>query len=493
MVGAGHVAYTDRFHELARLVSHLVTPESKKIERSVYGLAPQIRRMVVATEPKTIHKAVQIFGALTDEVVRNGSIKKVEKRGNVGEPSKDKNGRDENKRTRTGNAFAYTANLVERENTGAWPKTGGNHPNQVTANNEGQGRGNQGNQARGRAFILGAEEASQDLYIVTVGDIDNSTTNVLIPLDSWTSGILVYKLPLSEFEKFKDVKVEDVSLTCDTPLEIFNMEVSQLSGMDNDLSTYEVEVANIPCNSKKDDDDDDMGGDDEVKLTDEESSDNEDVIAEVFRIDTNIFDYETPLCSAFNEFNYLLKVDPDLLTKDIMGLRPMKITKMTGSTNGIKIWRDDGYYNGGNLPGTYIVENQLHYQDYERYKALEYCELKYEALRNKAITEGFIKEDDDESRYEQKIRWNIYTNYDDAYESNHDDNEREELCEVRKVPVCNIRKYMMIKYLFNNNEEYVAVKEDEYDDLTITRKEACRAYQEIFWIMDEGWIVTRAE
>ncbi|GJZ97453.1 hypothetical protein Tco_0669906 [Tanacetum coccineum] len=84
MVGAGHVAYTDRFHELARLVSHLVTPESKKIERSVYGLAPQIRRMVVATEPKTIHKAVQIFGALTDEVVRNGSIKKVEKRGNMG-------------------------------------------------------------------------------------------------------------------------------------------------------------------------------------------------------------------------------------------------------------------------------------------------------------------------------------------------------------------------------------------------------------------------
>ncbi|GJY03207.1 hypothetical protein Tco_0361359, partial [Tanacetum coccineum] len=59
-------------------------------------------------------------------------------------------------------------------------------------------------------------------------------------------------------------------------------------------------------------------GDDEVELTDEESSDDGDKIAEVFRIDANIFDYETPLCSAFNEFNYLLKVDPDLLTKDIM-------------------------------------------------------------------------------------------------------------------------------------------------------------------------------
>nr|GEZ05037.1 putative reverse transcriptase domain-containing protein [Tanacetum cinerariifolium] len=91
MVEAGHAAYTDRFLELARLVPHLVTLESRKIERYVYGFTPQIRGMVVATEPKTMQKAVQISGALTDEAVRNGSIKKVEKKGNVGEPSKDKN------------------------------------------------------------------------------------------------------------------------------------------------------------------------------------------------------------------------------------------------------------------------------------------------------------------------------------------------------------------------------------------------------------------
>ncbi|GJS36642.1 hypothetical protein Tco_0535024 [Tanacetum coccineum] len=53
MVGVGHAAYTDRFHELAR--------------------------MVAATEPKTIQKAVQISGALTDEAVRNGTIKKEER------------------------------------------------------------------------------------------------------------------------------------------------------------------------------------------------------------------------------------------------------------------------------------------------------------------------------------------------------------------------------------------------------------------------------
>ncbi|GKA61422.1 copia protein, partial [Tanacetum coccineum] len=36
MVGAGHAAYTDRFHELERLVTQLVTPESNMIERYVW-------------------------------------------------------------------------------------------------------------------------------------------------------------------------------------------------------------------------------------------------------------------------------------------------------------------------------------------------------------------------------------------------------------------------------------------------------------------------
>nr|GEU29344.1 hypothetical protein [Tanacetum cinerariifolium] len=121
MVGAGHDVYTDRFHELARLVSHLVTPEGKRIKRYVYGLTKQIRGMVAAMEPKTIQKAVKIADTLTDEALRNGLIKKkLEKRQNRGEPSKDRNG-----------------------------------------------SGNQWNQVRGRAFLLGAEEARQDSNIVT--------------------------------------------------------------------------------------------------------------------------------------------------------------------------------------------------------------------------------------------------------------------------------------------------------------------------------------
>nr|GEW98584.1 hypothetical protein [Tanacetum cinerariifolium]GEX96446.1 hypothetical protein [Tanacetum cinerariifolium] len=82
---------------------------------------PAMLRILIATEPKTIQKAVQISGALTDEGVRNESIKKVEKRENIGEPRKDKNGRDNNKRTMTRNAFASTTNPVGRDNTGIVP------------------------------------------------------------------------------------------------------------------------------------------------------------------------------------------------------------------------------------------------------------------------------------------------------------------------------------------------------------------------------------
>nr|GEX05102.1 putative reverse transcriptase domain-containing protein [Tanacetum cinerariifolium] len=133
-IEADHAAYTDRFHELAMLVTHLVIPGNKNI----YGLAPYIQGMVAATEPMKIQKAVQKAGTLTDEVIRNGSLKKnPEKRGIV---------------------ESLIGIGIMR----------GNHPNQAVANNKGQGRGNNGKQARRKAFILGAEEARQDPNIAEI-------------------------------------------------------------------------------------------------------------------------------------------------------------------------------------------------------------------------------------------------------------------------------------------------------------------------------------
>ncbi|GJT53431.1 reverse transcriptase domain-containing protein [Tanacetum coccineum] len=210
MVRAGHAAYTDRFHKLARLDPLLVTPESKKIKRYIYGIALQIHATVAATKLTTIQSAVQKAGMLTDETIRNGALKKItENRGNSGEPSRDGKARDDNKRSKTGRVFARVINHVKKEYTGAAPKAGprivtpvnarnsttargacfecrgtdhykaayprlnraprpgGNHPNQVMAIEGGQGRENNGNQARGGAFMMGAEEAHQDPNIMT--------------------------------------------------------------------------------------------------------------------------------------------------------------------------------------------------------------------------------------------------------------------------------------------------------------------------------------
>ncbi|GKC43069.1 hypothetical protein Tco_1060791 [Tanacetum coccineum] len=80
---------------------------------------------------------------------------------------------------------------------------------------------------------------------------------------------------------------------------------------------------------------------DQIKLpdiSDDESSEIE--ISGVIR--------KKPLCLAFNEFNYLLKVDPDLLTKDIMGFKTYEDYKNEWSENVPwvydKPWLDNGIW-----------------------------------------------------------------------------------------------------------------------------------------------------
>ncbi|GKF05256.1 hypothetical protein Tco_0035924, partial [Tanacetum coccineum] len=171
----------------------------------------------------------------------------------------------------------------------------------------------------------------------------------------------------------------------------------------------------------------------EIEPTNEKTSnieetnhDDEQEIGEIFRIETNLFDYETPLCEKFKEFNYLLKIDPNFLTKDIEGFKTYEEYKddwiykwnkdvpwvhekpwtddgawkehtsvkhyckpfhyKTGCSEWPTCsWREDGYCSGGNLLGAYIVGNTLHYQDLEWYDALKDSEMKDEALRNKSI------------------------------------------------------------------------------------------------------------
>ncbi|GJR64272.1 hypothetical protein Tco_0010337 [Tanacetum coccineum] len=213
----------------------------------------------------------------------------------------------------------------------------------------------------------------------------------------------------------------------------------------------------------------------------------------------------------FKEFNYLLKIDPDVLTNDIVGFKTYDeykdgwiyewnknvpwLHENPWTENG----KEDGYCNEGNLPGAYIVGNTLRYQDVEWYDGLKDSKLKEEALRNKAIMKGLINEDV-ESNDEGWKSWDDFENTNGdrnewGYENEHEDDERYDLSgnETHELPIYNIRRFKIIKYSFRQGEEYVAIKENEYEDLTSTSEDACRAYQEIFRMMDEGWMVTRME
>ncbi|GKE02557.1 hypothetical protein Tco_1390540, partial [Tanacetum coccineum] len=54
MVGSDIDGYTARFHELARLVPHMVTPESQRVNRYIRSLAPEIKAHVTSSKPAKI-------------------------------------------------------------------------------------------------------------------------------------------------------------------------------------------------------------------------------------------------------------------------------------------------------------------------------------------------------------------------------------------------------------------------------------------------------
>nr|GEW99789.1 hypothetical protein [Tanacetum cinerariifolium] len=148
-------------NEIQRLFPHLVAPENKMIEQYIYGLASQIRRMVVATEPRIIQNAISKVGVLTDEAVRNGSLKRrwqrIEARPKTVTSLNAKN-------PTTARGVCYECGGTDHYKS-ACPRLNralgkrGNHLNQAMAIEGGQGPGNNKNPTCGRAFVMGAEEA----------------------------------------------------------------------------------------------------------------------------------------------------------------------------------------------------------------------------------------------------------------------------------------------------------------------------------------------
>ncbi|GKA62921.1 hypothetical protein Tco_0762440 [Tanacetum coccineum] len=238
----------------------------------------------------------------------------------------------------------------------------------------------------------------------------------------------------------------------------------------------------------------------------EESNDPDD-IADIFKIEGNLFDYETPLCKAFNDFNYLLEIDTNLFTFDIQGIRTYEEYELNNTVtrdlkepwldnrvpyqlcdhicepysfkNGMTKWPTcssniDGFCNGGELPRMVRVGGMTYFQDHKCFE--NFHELDYNVLVK--LQECWWKINAHEvapftrlESYDQRPYANFKTekahdpyldisrifgrNYDTSNTGNTQYNQGHEECRddpTHEPSVCKIKRFKMMKYSFNADE-----------------------------------------
>ncbi|GJV35516.1 hypothetical protein Tco_1407993 [Tanacetum coccineum] len=86
--------------------------------------------------------------------------------------------------------------------------------------------------------------------------------------------------------------------------------------------------------------------DEEEEETEEDDNPNEtDNVPEIFKIEGNLFDFETPLCVAFYQFNYLLKIDTNMFTYDIQNFKiMMNMNERMVQVGSITYFQDHRWY-----------------------------------------------------------------------------------------------------------------------------------------------------
>ncbi|GKE66134.1 hypothetical protein Tco_1520295 [Tanacetum coccineum] len=121
-------------------------------------------------------------------------------------------------------------------------------------------------------------------------------------------------------------------------------------------------------------------------------------VFDLLKIDLDLFTYDTPLGTIFDEFRRLSRMEDDLMSWESLRIFishsfQFKIGDIEWPTCNSN---EDGYCNGGNLPGIIRVGNMTYLQNYEWYEGLEDGDLKNEALKEKAILEGSLGHENEE-------------------------------------------------------------------------------------------------
>ncbi|GKD26143.1 hypothetical protein Tco_1232357 [Tanacetum coccineum] len=113
---------------------------------------------------------------------------------------------------------------------------------------------------------------------------------------------------------------------------------------------------------------------DDEDIEEEEDPNETNNAPEIFMIEGNLFDFEKPLCEAFNEFNCLLKIDIDLFTYDIQDLKTYN--------------KYEQELNNDEAKGMVRVGSMTNFQDHKWYDELVDGKLKDETLALKSKIEG---------------------------------------------------------------------------------------------------------
>ncbi|GJV92991.1 putative reverse transcriptase domain-containing protein [Tanacetum coccineum] len=147
------------FQQLARLVPHMVTPKSQRVNRYIRGLAPEIKAHVTSSKPVIIQGAVSMTNRLTIDGIKDGIFKKNENAGN--KKSKDNGNinmlvnirsvQNANSIILCGDPNHFRRNCPRMNQA---TTSGGNRPKLVLAIEGNTNQGNNRNQARGKAFAL---------------------------------------------------------------------------------------------------------------------------------------------------------------------------------------------------------------------------------------------------------------------------------------------------------------------------------------------------
>ncbi|GJQ92042.1 hypothetical protein Tco_0003181 [Tanacetum coccineum] len=161
--------------------------------------------------------------------------------------------------------------------------------------------------------------------------------------------------------------------------------------------------------------------DEEEETSDDNDPDVIDNVPEIFKIDDDLFNFDSPLDIAFEEFNHLLKIDPGLFTYDIQGFKTYNeyTQELNNKTQGNEEpWLEnevpyqlcdhicepyrfkkgktkwptcssdiDGFCNGEELPGMVQIGSMSYFQDHKWYDELMDGKLKDETLTLKTKVE----------------------------------------------------------------------------------------------------------